>query len=523
MSSKDPKPEISRLEELALSVRAGEIKLPKFQRPFVWQRADMLKLLDSIYRGYPIGSLLIWHSSQRLTSERNIAGLEVGADKPGSFPTLYLLDGQQRLTTLCGALFWDGSNPGSIWDIHFDLESEQFVHPKDVNQIGLFPLNRLIGTSDFIRQCMKFEHHPRRDKYVATSEKLLRAIKDYKVAVVKIGDMTVEEVAPIFERINSTGRKLTMVDLMMAATWSNGFDLTSEIDRIRQAGCAQGFSDISDGLILRSISAAANLGINKADIQGLRTKSADVLKSAATETLRALPEALKFLKEYLSIEDLNYLAYGLQLTYLVEIFRLCIPTPTQKAHLVRWFWFTSATKYYSGANTGQNSLDIFTARAFAKGECDEMFAAKDIDITALLFDKFNLRNASSTTFAALLNAQKPQVTLTGLPLDGGHLRLKSSRYFAAFSPSVLWNLNIARVIHPYSEEIGAEGTLVPDRHLLTNAAIRAALENDVVAFVQCRANLVSEQIRRLTGCATQFSVPLQFDIDADWTEDSVDE
>ena len=107
--ARDPKPEVLRLEELAIMVRSGDIKLPRFQRPFVWKKVDMLKLLDSIYKGYPIGSLLLWNSSQRLTSERDIAGLRVQAEPSGVYPTNYLLDGQQRLTTICGALFWEDS------------------------------------------------------------------------------------------------------------------------------------------------------------------------------------------------------------------------------------------------------------------------------------------------------------------------------------------------------------------------------------------------------------------------------
>lgn len=143
MSQKEPKPEIYRLEELAILVKSGDIKLPRFQRPFVWRRSDMLKLLDSIYKGYPIGSLLLWNSSQRLKSERDIAGLKVGEEST-LYPTSYLLDGQQRLTTICGALYWDGTKLNDIWNIHFDLETEEFVHPKNVDNISLFPLNKLL-------------------------------------------------------------------------------------------------------------------------------------------------------------------------------------------------------------------------------------------------------------------------------------------------------------------------------------------------------------------------------------------
>jgi len=47
----DPKPEIFRIEELVVRVRQGDIKLPKFQRPFIWNRNGILKLWDSIYNG----------------------------------------------------------------------------------------------------------------------------------------------------------------------------------------------------------------------------------------------------------------------------------------------------------------------------------------------------------------------------------------------------------------------------------------------------------------------------------------
>ncbi|MHC5776167.1 DUF262 domain-containing protein [Nostoc sp.] len=56
----DPKPEILRIEELVYRVKIGDIKLPKFQRFFVWKKADILNLCDSVYNGYPIGSIFIF-------------------------------------------------------------------------------------------------------------------------------------------------------------------------------------------------------------------------------------------------------------------------------------------------------------------------------------------------------------------------------------------------------------------------------------------------------------------------------
>jgi Protein of unknown function DUF262 len=65
----------------------------------------MLMLLDSIAKGYPIGSILLWQTRQELHSERRIADLEVDLPRP-DYPVNYLLDGQQRLSIICGAMFW---------------------------------------------------------------------------------------------------------------------------------------------------------------------------------------------------------------------------------------------------------------------------------------------------------------------------------------------------------------------------------------------------------------------------------
>jgi len=517
MSSKDPKPEIMRLEEVAIQVKAGEIKLPKFQRAFVWKPDEMLKLMDSIYKGYPIGSILIWNSSQQLTSERNIAGLEVDINKSQWFPTNYLLDGQQRLTTLCGALYWPGVQDTSIWNIHFDLDKEEFFHSKGVGMLNSFPMNRLINTGDFIRQCMKFEHHEKKERYVAIAEKLLRQIKDYKIAVVKIGDMTIEEVAPIFERINSTGRKLTIVDLMIAATWSNGFDLSSQISTIKAHAADRGFGYIEDQVILRSISAAAGLGINKEDIQKLRSKDTNTLVASCEAAAKSLDLALSILNEA-GIEDVTYLPYGLQLTHMAEILRLCpLPSNSQREEILKWFWYTSTSRYFANASTGgQTTKDLARVRGFAEGKQKALFERQPIDISSLLFDKFNLRTASSTTFALLLNARKPQFTIDDKPLDGGHLRAKSGRFYASFSPSEIDRLNISKVIYPYTRfdiDLSALADIEP--HLLDDESVSAVLKHDSSAFIKARAALICKEVEALTFCEATYQVPADFIQDAD--------
>ncbi len=167
----DPKPDILRIEELVTKVKQGDIKLPKFQRPFVWKQSDILKLLDSVYNGYPIGSILLWLTRQTLASENKIGDLDIN-DRPEEYPTNYLLDGQQRLSTLCGALFWDGKDKNSLWNIAFDVEKESFIFPGDEEKINYFPLNKLITTSLFITQCKAFEASDKK-------RSILKEQKDY--------------------------------------------------------------------------------------------------------------------------------------------------------------------------------------------------------------------------------------------------------------------------------------------------------------------------------------------------------
>src|SRR5690349_1178759 len=92
--SKDPQPSVDRIDDLARRILSGDILLPKFQRSFVWDRRQILMLLDSVARGFPIGSVLLWQSRQELHNQNSIADLEINLPKP-DYPVNYLLDGQQ--------------------------------------------------------------------------------------------------------------------------------------------------------------------------------------------------------------------------------------------------------------------------------------------------------------------------------------------------------------------------------------------------------------------------------------------
>ncbi|WP_280175154.1 DUF262 domain-containing protein [Micromonospora cremea] len=215
VTAKDPKPTSERIEQLAQRVLIGDIILPEFQRPFVWKRRQILELVDSIYRNYPIGSMLVWESHQKLASKRSIADLEV-ARRGETYPVNYLLDGQQRLSTICGVLYWEPSDPNSVWNVYFDLKAGKFHHAGSEEDLPLhqIPLRRLADPADYFRRLASLDDQRLRD----TADLLFNRFKDYQVPLVTLGDMSINDVAPVFERINSTGTRLTIYDLMRAAT-----------------------------------------------------------------------------------------------------------------------------------------------------------------------------------------------------------------------------------------------------------------------------------------------------------------
>lgn len=98
-----------------------------------------MNLLDSIYKNYPIGSILLWESREKLASERSIADLEIG-ERSGNYPVNYLLDGQQRLSTICGCLHWEPGDPNSEWNVIFDLKTQRFTHISHTNELPVFQI-----------------------------------------------------------------------------------------------------------------------------------------------------------------------------------------------------------------------------------------------------------------------------------------------------------------------------------------------------------------------------------------------
>lgn len=99
MAQGEIQPSALKIDRLISRISNGDIKIPAFQRGFVWNQEQIVDLLDSIYHNYPVGSILFWSSNDRLRSSRNIGGLKL-PDRDPEYPVNYVLDGQQRLSSI---------------------------------------------------------------------------------------------------------------------------------------------------------------------------------------------------------------------------------------------------------------------------------------------------------------------------------------------------------------------------------------------------------------------------------------
>lgn len=294
------------LNSLIEDIKRGEIKIPQFQRPFVWKEKQALDLLDSIASHYPIGSLLLWKTPSKLAIERNIGNFKL-PQTDDMTPTDYVLDGQQRLTVIYSCLGATQNDGG--FAAAYDLEKEEFIGLPEQPVYHVFPLRWTYNTTKLLDFRTGLRPHPKSELLNRRFDAVYGAVTNYQIPVVTLKDLTVEEVCPIFERINSSGTRLSTYDLMVAATWSTSFDLNDEVAEIRDALEVKGFSEIEGDTILKCLAAVGKTSIKKDDVVGLRKLNKPHMAALVSDTKQSLLAAIDLLTTEFKIFSWDFLPY----------------------------------------------------------------------------------------------------------------------------------------------------------------------------------------------------------------------
>ena len=338
----------SRLDLQQLKVRevidqhlAGYLVVPEFQREYVWKPGRAPRLIDSLYRGYPISMFLVWVSNS-----------ETRARRPDPRPILgktvsWLIDGQQRLTTLSRIL------SGDEVDVVFNPQKEQFrltsatTHRKSC----WFRVSELLDDSAYRQIRRDLRQDARGDAWEARLDRVRRVL-DYEIPVVRMIDHTFAEAVEAFSRINTLGMKLKMEDLESAhvAAKHSGFiadEVAPFVSNLRQ----RGYSRLSAMHLFRVCGfLAASDGRTRTPLRELGTPE---ITQAWTRTKEATEETLSILRWQFGMINLDLLWSA---ALLVPVIALCASSSSARDERAIAGWLAMAALLHR-YRKGVESLD----------------------------------------------------------------------------------------------------------------------------------------------------------------------
>ncbi|MFC2008263.1 DUF262 domain-containing protein [Chloroflexota bacterium] len=415
-------PTAPKIDRIMNRIEEGDIKIPAFQRGFVWNQEQVLALLDSIYRDYPIGSILLWKTSETLKSTRNIGGFLIPEREP-EYPVNYVLDGQQRLATIYAIFCKDrGRDPQNvrydidpdIFEIYFDLDDDRFVHDEDlVDGHANLKMTSLLDADKFFDDVNELNK-----KYRKKARDLQSKFMNYEIPVVTTAKRSKEEVGTIFERINNTGTRLTTLDLMVAWTWGEEFHLREELDQIKEILDSKGFGETPDKIVLQCLAGIIEKTTKTKDIIKLKPetvrKSMDKLNSS-------LEKSIDFLSTELNVISRDFLPHSHQIVPLTFFFsRVNTPNQEQSKTLKQWFWKTSFSKRYSGSTDKKMNDDIAFFEKVVNGDyLDIQKYSYSVDKSILMNQKFSQSSPFTRAFLLLLAQNNPLNLVNGNRIDLG--------------------------------------------------------------------------------------------------------
>lgn len=285
-------------------ISSGEIRIPSFQRGFVWEPDAVAFFMDSLYKGYPIGAILLWRTREKLVNERNL-GRFILPDPVKDYPIDYVLDGQQRLTSIFSVFQTDliPEDDPNWCDIYYIIGSDknpqdqQFV-PLDKSEVDLskhFPISTLFDSVKYRKATESLS-----DETKAEIDKLQETFKEVNIPAQSMETDDKSIVAIVFERINRAGIPLDSFQLLTAWSWSTDFDLQEKLDDLSAdlEGC--GFNGIAgdQDLLMKCFTGYI---LNSTSPSAIMDLSGEQVRDHFIEIQNGLKSSIDFLQKELNI------------------------------------------------------------------------------------------------------------------------------------------------------------------------------------------------------------------------------
>ena len=341
------------------NIDRGGLSLPMFQRGYVWTRPQVKNMMESLYRGYPVGGLLLWETRVEAAAIRGSA--QVSAAGTISL----LLDGQQRVTSLYGIMrgelppFFDG-DAKAFTDLYFHLDSEEFEFRSSVKMaldnrwVDVTRLFEQKSAAGKYRELLNSNAYTdeQLDNYMGRAQRILNVQNtDFPVQVVTGEDKTTDVVVGIFNSVNSGGRKLSRGDLALASIGAQWPEVREEMQQKLDKWSKANFTANRDWL-LRCVTA---LVTGFSEFERLTPVGGNVPIAAIRKELERAEPAIDTLLEatrtYLGMDTdkvhNSKQAFPAMVKYLVSNGG-DFPSDAAKAQLLGWYLSASIWGRFSG-------------------------------------------------------------------------------------------------------------------------------------------------------------------------------
>ncbi|WP_347260899.1 DUF262 domain-containing protein [Rudaea sp.] len=414
------------IREIIEQVEYGQIRIPAFQRGFVWEPERVAQFIDSLYKGYPFGALLFWRTNEKLKIERSLGPFTLPEPK-ADFPIDYVLDGQQRITSAYATFQSSTDIPSdSGWkEIYFDftmpaeVQEPQFfaLTADDVDPKKHFPLSVLFDTVAYRKATKDFG-----DSLAEIIDAMQARFKEARLPYQTFRTEDKGTVAVIFERINRQGVPLDTLQLLSAWTWSEDFQLQSQFEDLVEELESKGFEAtlLDENLLLRCTAAILVADPRPEAIVRL---TGEQIRTRFDEVVNGVMGALDFLEMNFGLRRVDNLPYQTILVPLSVFFatsgaKQIVVTKSQRDALVRWLWRVSFSKRYSSGVIRHLEDDIKSMLQLKGGQQSTLGSFNvSIEPEFFLTNEFGIRNVNTKTFVMMLAQNKPLSFVSGAPVD----------------------------------------------------------------------------------------------------------
>jgi hypothetical protein len=348
-----------RLEHQPLTVKqlidayqSGRIVIPEFQREYVWKKGKAPILIDSLYRGFPISSMILWQSDEVVRSRRK---------EPRQTRTAgvsWLIDGQQRVIMLVRAFHGEENI-----DVVFNPKTEEFrlANAATKNDPSWIHLALLWDDEHYFQLRNSLDSGSDADKKRVAKFEKVRGILNYAVPLVRMVEHTFPNAVEAFTRINTLGVRLKNEDIESArvASTHTGFiadEVVPFLAKLKQ----QGFYRLNIMHLFRACAFVASP--DGRDRTPLHKRGTNEVLRAWKQTKQATEQAIGLIRGELGLVNMDILWSG---AFFVPIIALCAtkgPRERDAKGLMAWLALAALLHRYSGASETKLDEDLKACR-----------------------------------------------------------------------------------------------------------------------------------------------------------------